>query len=38
MGMLAELIKTADPRLGVTPTKKTRKSTKPLDGRPPHLA
>ena len=36
---LVELIKTADPRLGVTPSKKPRrKSTKPPDGRPPHLA
>ena len=35
---LVELIKTADPRLGVTPSKKRRrKSTKPLRGRPPHL-
>jgi len=35
---LVELIKTNDPRLGVTPPKKHRTSSKPDDGRPPHLA
>jgi len=35
---LVELIKTNDPRIGVTPSKKRRPSSKPPDGRPPHLA
>ncbi len=35
---LVEVIKTADPRIGVVPSRKRRKPSNPDDGRPPHLA